>query len=578
MTFPDTTFVNNQTVIYADWLNAVNDICATATGENAGFQVDRFSGNGTTVHFTLTHNAPSEDYLFVFINGVYQEKNTYSYNAGTQIITFSVAPPIGTDNIEIVSASTFVLSSADASTVTYEPPFANSVATTVQNKLAQTVSVKDFGAVGDGVTDDTIAIQNAIDAVYSAGGGDVLFPTGVYIVSATIEVPQRVYLVGSGWGYVNPYISGDVAPNGTVLFLKTGSNVDVVRIRCRLTNTSGVLTDTGLGTLNQNARHGGGISNLLVWGNRSTDQLPTVKDLNTVGKGIAVQGCRTVNVLNCCTMFCAESGFHVTSFNYGTGALTTNNMFVQNLTSRQNALKGFEYYGGDCNFSQLNCGYNGTDGVLIGGSCSLVGGTYWNNMRSGIVVYGIVAAGSAQITGTYCYDNDSAGYSIGNCFDVQLTGCIGRGNGANTSISSTLRTNFYVRNDASGVQLVGCKSYAKYQDYTDVTQYGFYINNTTHDVVIDGCSDEAAVVSAFAVNRPSALYLHGNMENAYKHPPLRLSELPVTPTAPEDRTECNVYMKSDKIIFAYNDAGTIRYKYLDLSGTGVTWVQTTTAP
>jgi len=39
-----------------------------------------------------------------------------------------------------------------------------------------------------------------------------------------------------------------------------------------------------------------------------------------------------------------------------------------------------------------------------------------------------------------------------------------------------------------------------------------------------------------------------------------------------------IYMKDSKLVFAYNDAGTMRYKYLDLSGTDVTWVHTIVAP
>ena len=42
--------------------------------------------------------------------------------------------------------------------------------------------------------------------------------------------------------------------------------------------------------------------------------------------------------------------------------------------------------------------------------------------------------------------------------------------------------------------------------------------------------------------------------------------------------ECVVYMKGSLYIIAYDDSGTVRYKYLDLSGTGVTWTHTTTAP
>ena len=44
-------------------------------------------------------------------------------------------------------------------------------------------NAKDFGAVGDGVTDDTSAIQAAIDAVSAKGGGTVFLPDGNYLVS-----------------------------------------------------------------------------------------------------------------------------------------------------------------------------------------------------------------------------------------------------------------------------------------------------------------------------------------------------------------------------------------------------------
>jgi Pectate lyase superfamily protein len=49
-------------------------------------------------------------------------------------------------------------------------------------------NVKCFGAVGDGVADDTAPMQNAIDAVEAAGGGTVYFPTGAYLTSQPLRV------------------------------------------------------------------------------------------------------------------------------------------------------------------------------------------------------------------------------------------------------------------------------------------------------------------------------------------------------------------------------------------------------
>lgn len=57
------------------------------------------------------------------------------------------------------------------------------------------VSVLDYGAMGDGVTDDTASIQAAIDAAES-GKGVVLFPAGDYLISTTLTVNKGVALIG----------------------------------------------------------------------------------------------------------------------------------------------------------------------------------------------------------------------------------------------------------------------------------------------------------------------------------------------------------------------------------------------
>lgn len=59
---------------------------------------------------------------------------------------------------------------------------------------------------------------------------------------------------------------------------------------------------------------------------------------------------------------------------------------------------------------------------------------------------------------------------------------------------------------------------------------------------------------------------------------LNLDEMSSTPSSPASGASCNLYMKADKLIIQYNQSGTVRYKYLDLTGTGVTWQHSTTAP
>ncbi len=48
-------------------------------------------------------------------------------------------------------------------------------------------NVKDYGATGDGSTDDTAAIQDTIDAAYAAEGGVIYFPPGVYIIGGALQ-------------------------------------------------------------------------------------------------------------------------------------------------------------------------------------------------------------------------------------------------------------------------------------------------------------------------------------------------------------------------------------------------------
>ena len=83
-------------------------------GGSSSFYKDTFSGNGSATGFVLANSVSNENLTQIYINGVYQSKDNYTVN-GTGI-TFSTAPPSGTNNIEVISVGSIAVS--DGGTLT----------------------------------------------------------------------------------------------------------------------------------------------------------------------------------------------------------------------------------------------------------------------------------------------------------------------------------------------------------------------------------------------------------------------------------------------------------------------------
>jgi polygalacturonase len=108
------------------------------------------------------------------------------------------------------------------------------VGRTVHQKLQEFVSVKDFGATGDGTTDDSAAIQAALNA-----GTAIYFPTGTYLISSTLNLPNKnMTLTGEGRlskiiGSVSPLLAYDPTFNTNtpciydLSFEATGDNISI---------------------------------------------------------------------------------------------------------------------------------------------------------------------------------------------------------------------------------------------------------------------------------------------------------------------------------------------------------------
>ena len=95
-------------------------------------------------------------------------------------------------------------------------PVTNSVNRLINDGFGDYISVKDFGAKGDGVTDDTAAIKLAL----SSGSATIFFPAGYYIISDTLIPQNNQTLLGAGreWG-----------PGTTTLVLVGSVNVPAIK-------------------------------------------------------------------------------------------------------------------------------------------------------------------------------------------------------------------------------------------------------------------------------------------------------------------------------------------------------------
>jgi hypothetical protein len=109
--------------------------------------------------------------------------------------------------------SSEIIGQISSSLVGFQQSGTGSVPRTVDAKLKEFVSVKDFGAVGDGVTDDTAAIQAAINT-----GKAVYVPTGTYLVRSSLQLPTTLLMYGDGLQTLIDFkpLSNDVLFDGPV--------------------------------------------------------------------------------------------------------------------------------------------------------------------------------------------------------------------------------------------------------------------------------------------------------------------------------------------------------------------------
>ena len=117
---------------------------------------------------------------------------------------------IGTyDNISGINQT------VNAENVVYDPPFSGAVQTNVEAKLAQNISINDFGASPSSTAAaNTAAIQAAVNACPQ--GGTLIIPNGTYQINDAIVINKAMTIMGMGTGKF-------ISPNGGSLVQQTNS-------------------------------------------------------------------------------------------------------------------------------------------------------------------------------------------------------------------------------------------------------------------------------------------------------------------------------------------------------------------
>ena len=409
----------------------------------ANYTKANYTGNGSQTAYSTVESAGSKNNIQVYVDGVYQNKDTFSISGS--VLTFTEAPPLNA-SIEFVVGNAVASISGDASSITYNESSTGAQDRTLQSKLQDFVSVKDFGAIGNGTTNDTAAFQAAIDSLGSTGGSVFVPHTMKCLIDSNLTV-------NANCGIVGPHeFVGSPQDNTSASYGNLGGALII--------NSSATITLKG----------GSGLSGLLLY--RKGMTFPAAGEGSFAGTAVTADD-DDVFISKCMIL-----GFNKAFYSTGQQRQRIEYLYMDNKNGIEIANCGDISYIRQCHAWPF---------------ASIANGVLANYQRTGTAYYIRDLGDWAKLTDCFSYGY-FRGFIIDDANSVTLLGC-GTDNTYSGSPTHTNSIGIVVQGTSTEVSLIGCETAAQ-------ATAGVYINTddnnptkisdhrswggTTHGILIDG--------------------------------------------------------------------------------------------
>lgn len=396
------------------------------------------------------------------------------------------------------------------------------------DKGGQVFNVKAYGATGDGATDDSTAIQNAINA--ADNGGLVFFPQGTYIISSTINITtNNTALIGSGAGAT---VIKAPAGSENLAMIVVGNGTDTI---AHVTISKILFTSENIKTANQAIKLQKAFKTWLyelrienqynaLYAYNSTETFLRDSDIRNTKNDAIIWESQLSSGYDFYINNVVADNPDATNSGTGINWLGGENFVIQNCDFL-NFDTGFHIHPGSSHqcrfgfFSNAEFDFASDNNIAItnGDGGDVVGLTFTNTWSGTATNYGVLISTSGggtlqgvRFIGHKSFHNGLAGFRLAGGKDIHLLGCDVIGNSQTTSntrsgieISSGIDDNW---------SIVGCKSGNEYQQ-GDTQSYGLNVDgsHTYNNVTIS--NNDFATNTNGGMNLNTAAFTTAHINN-----------------------------------------------------------------